>query len=226
LKKIRNWIAGQARNDKEHKFMQKSDKILISYIVIFFMALIWSGIKPYDRFTWYLEVAPAIAAFVILTLTFKKFRFSNFSYFIILVHTIILMIGGHWTYAEVPLFNWLRDIFDMARNNYDRVGHFFQGFGPALVLREIVIRKNVFNGRKWLSAFIIMAVQGGSAIYEIFEAGTAIITGTAATAFLGTQGDVWDTQWDMFMCLAGATIAIVLFSKLQDRYLKYGNIEE
>ncbi len=200
--------------------MLRGSKILISYVVIFFITLLWSGINPHDRLTWYLEVAPAIVAFIILALTFKKFRFSNFSYFIILTHSIILMIGGHWTYAEVPLFNWLKETFNMARNNYDRVGHFFQGFGPALVLREIVIRKIVFNSRKWLSAFIIMAILGGSALYEFFEWWVALLTGEASMAFLGAQGDVWDTQWDMFMCLIGAIIAISLFSKLQNKFLK------
>lgn len=199
--------------------MEKKNKTLVVYSVVFFIALIWSGINPHDRFTWFLEVMPALVAFIILAMTFKKFRFTNFSYFIILLHTIILMIGGHWTYAEVPLFNWLRDTFDLARNHYDRVGHFFQGFGPALVLREIVMRHNVFNSRKWQAAFIVMAVLGASAFYEFVEWWTALISGEAATAFLGTQGDVWDTQWDMFMCFIGAITVLLIFSKLDDKFL-------
>ena len=200
--------------------MPRQNKILIAYIVVFFAALAWSGINPEDQFTWFLEVAPALAVFAILAATFKFFRFSNFSYFIILLHTIILMIGGHWTYAEVPLFNWLKDAFDLARNYYDRVGHFAQGFVPVLVLREIVIRQNVFNGKKWQAAFLVMAVLGASAFYEFFEWWTALLAGASADAFLGTQGDVWDTQADMLMCFIGSVFALVLLSKLQDKYLK------
>lgn len=200
--------------------MNKKDQILSVYIIIFFLGLLWSGINPRDQFTWFLEVVPALVVFVILAVTFKKFRFSNFSYFLILLHAFILMIGGHTTYAEVPLFNWLRDTFDLARNYYDRVGHLAQGFVPALVLREIVVRKNIINGRKWQAAFIIMAVLGGSAFYEFFEWWMALASGEAATAFLGTQGDVWDTQWDMFMCFIGSGIALFLLSKFQDRRLR------
>lgn len=197
----------------------QKNKILTIYIIIFFLGLLWSGINPADRLTWVLEVSPAVLAFIILTATFKKFRFSNFSYFLMLIHSLVLMVGGHTTYAEVPLFNWLRDTFDLARNYYDRVGHFIQGFVPVLVLREIVIRKNVFNSSGWRNAFLVMAVLGGSAFYEFFEWWTALLSGEAATAFLGTQGDIWDTQWDMFLCFIGAVVALSLFSKLQDKYL-------
>jgi putative membrane protein len=201
----------------------RENKILIVYIAVFFLGLLWSGINPRDRLTWFLEVVPALLAFAVLAATFKKFRFSNFSYFLILLHSLILMVGGHTTYAEVPLFNWLRDTFDLARNYYDRLGHFAQGFIPALILREIVIRKNIFNNGKWRPSFIIMAVLGGSAFYELFEWWMALLSGEAATAFLGTQGDVWDTQWDMLMCLIGSIAALSLFAKPQDKYLNKEN---
>lgn len=195
------------------------NKILVIYIVLFFLGLLWSGINPRDQFTWFLEVIPALLVLIILIITYKKFRLSNFAYLLILIHSFILMIGGHTTYAEVSLFNWLRDSFDLARNYYDRVGHFTQGFVPALILREIVIRKNIINGKKWQSAFIVMAVLGGSAFYEFFEWWMALASGEAATAFLGTQGDIWDTQWDMFMCFIGSITALLMLSKFQDKYL-------
>lgn len=198
----------------------KKDRILVIYIAIFFLGLLWSGINPRDQFTWFLEVIPALIVLAILAATFKKFRFSNFSYFLILLHSLILMIGGHTTYAEVPLFNWLRDTFDLGRNYYDRVGHFTQGFVPALIAREIIIRKNIINGWKWQFIFIVMAVLGASAFYEFFEWGMALLTGEAADAFLGTQGDIWDTQWDMFLCFIGSILALLLFGKFQDKHLK------
>lgn len=197
----------------------QKNQTLVIYLILFFLGLLWSGINPRDQFTWFLEVVPALLVLVILAVTYKKFRLSNFAYFLILIHSFILMIGGHTTYAEVPLFNWLRDTFDLARNYYDRVGHFAQGFIPALILREIIIRKNIISGRKWQFGLIIMAVLGGSALYEFFEWAMAIISGEGATAFLGTQGDIWDTQWDMFMCLIGSITALFLLSKFQDKYL-------
>lgn len=201
----------------------QKNQTLVIYLILFFLGLLWSGINPRDQFTWFLEVVPALLALVILALTYKKFRLSNFTYFLILIHSFILMIGGHTTYAEVPLFNWLRDTFDLARNYYDRVGHFTQGFVPALILREIIIRKNIISGRRWQFGFIIMAVLGGSAFYEFFEWAMAVISGEGATAFLGTQGDVWDTQWDMFMCLIGSITALFSLSKFQDKYLNENN---
>lgn len=199
--------------------IEQKNRILFAYVAIFFLGLLWSGINPRDQFTWFLEVVPALIAFAILAATFKKFRFSNLSYFLMLLHSLVLMIGGHTTYAEVPLFNWLRDTFDLARNYYDRVGHFTQGFVPALVLREILLRKNIISGKKWQFALIVMAVLGGSAFYEFFEWWMALLSGEAATAFLGTQGDVWDTQWDMFLCFMGSILALLLLSKIQDRAL-------
>lgn len=180
----------------------------------------WSGIEPHDYFTWFLEVVPALIAFAILYFTRYKFRFSNFIYILICLHAIILMVGGHTTYAEMPLFNWLRDTFDLQRNYYDRLGHFAQGFVPALIAHEIILRKKIIMPRGWRIFFIIFTILGLSAFYEFFEWGMALATGDSATAFLGTQGDVWDTQWDMFMCFMGSLIAILGFSKFQEKQLK------
>lgn len=192
-------------------------KIVIALTVAVF---VWSGIKPHDYLTWFLEVVPALIAFAILAFTYHKFRFSNFIYILICLHAMILMIGGHTTYAEMPLFNWLRDTFDLSRNYYDRLGHFAQGFVPALIANEIIIRKNLINGKAWRMFFIIFTILGFSAFYEFFEWGMALATGDSATAFLGTQGDVWDTQWDMFMCLIGSITALFAFSRLHEKQLE------
>jgi putative membrane protein len=196
--------------------MDKTKKI---YLVIFFAVMIWSGIKPHDYFTWFLEVVPALIALFILFATYKKFQFSNFIYGLILFHSIVLMIGGHWTYAEVPFGFWIQDIFNFSRNHYDRFGHLMQGFVPALVARELIIRNNIIPNRKWMTFFIIFTILGFSAFYEFFEWGMSLATGESATAFLGTQGDIWDTQWDMLMCFVGSILALSLFSKIHDKYI-------
>jgi putative membrane protein len=196
--------------------MDKTKKI---YLIIFFAVLIWSGIKPHDYFTWFLEVVPALIALFILFVTYKKFQFSNFIYSLILFHSIVLMIGGHWTYAEVPFGFWIQDIFNFSRNHYDRFGHLMQGFVPALVARELIIRNNIIPNRKWMTFFIIFTILGFSAFYEFFEWGMSLATGESATAFLGTQGDIWDTQWDMFMCFIGSILSLGFFSKIHDWYL-------
>jgi putative membrane protein len=192
-------------------------KIVIILTVVVF---VWSGIKPHDYFTWFLEVVPALIAFAILALTYKKFRFSNFIYILICFHAMILFVGGHTTYAEMPLFNWLRDTFDLGRNYYDRFGHFAQGFVPALIANEIIIRKKLINEKAWRMFFIIFTILGFSACYEFFEWGMAVATGDSATAFLGTQGDVWDTQWDMLMCLIGSVTALITLSRFQEKKLE------
>ncbi len=196
--------------------MDKTKKVLL---IVFFAVLIWSGIKPHDYFTWFLEVIPALLALVILVTTFKKFQFSNFIYGFILFHSIVLMIGGHWTYAQVPFGFWIRDIFDFSRNHYDRFGHLMQGFVPALVARELIIKNDIIPSRKWMNFFIIFTILGFSAFYEFFEWGMSLATGESAAAFLGTQGDVWDTQWDMLMCFIGSVLALAFFSKIHDWYL-------
>jgi putative membrane protein len=189
-------------------------------ILPFFAVLLWSGISPHDRFTWFLEVAPALIGLAILAATWTRFRFTTMIYTLICLHAIILMIGGKYTYAEVPAFNWLRDHFGLARNYYDRVGHFAQGFVPALVAREVLIRLNVVRGRGWLNGIVLAICLAFSAVYELVEWAAAVLTGERADAFLGTQGDPWDTQWDMFMCSVGAILALLLLSRLHDATLR------
>ena len=185
--------------------------------------LVWSGIAPHDRFTWVLEVMPAVIALAICAWLFPvgRMRFTTLVYTIICVHCIILMIGGKYTYAEMPLFNWLRDHFDLARNYYDRVGHFMQGFSPAIIAREVLLRKQIVRGGdRWLHFIIVSIVLAFSAVYEFVEWWVALATGESATAFLGTQGDPWDTQWDMFMCMCGAILALVFLRGVHDRALQ------
>ena len=200
--------------------MLKQNRILILYIIIFFLALILSGIHPKDQLVWFLEVSPAVMALAILAVSFKKFRFSNLVYFLILVHSIVLMIGGHWTYAEVPFFNWLRDIGIFSRNNYDKVGHFMQGFVPVLVAREVIIRKDIVNGGRWTNFFSIAVVLAASACYEFIEWWISLLSGSRGDAFLGTQGYTWDTQSDMFFCLIGAVAAIMALARIHDRMIR------
>lgn len=171
------------------------------------IVMLWSAIRPHDYFTWFLEVFPVFIALPILVFTYKKFPLSNLVYVLILIHAMILMVGGHYTYAEVPLFNWLRDHFDLGRNYYDRIGHFAQGFVPAMIGREILIRKNVLKEEKWLFFIVCSICLAISACYEFIEWWVALASGQGADAFLGTQGDVWDTQWDMFLALIGAFTA-------------------
>lgn len=185
----------------------------------FLAALIWSGIAPKDRFTWFLEVAPALIALPILIFTRTRFPLTPLVYGLILVHAIILMVGGHYTYAEVPLFDWLRDTFALTRNNYDKVGHFAQGFVPALVAREILIRNAVIRGTAWRNFFIVSFCLAVSAFYELIEWWVALASQEAAEAFLGTQGYAWDTQSDMGWALCGAVLGLVLLGRVHDRQL-------
>jgi putative membrane protein len=194
-------------------------KLIFLWLFLFFFVLIWSAIHPHDIFTWFLEVFPALAGLAVLAITFRSFRFTRMAYWLMLIHSVILMIGGHYTYAEVPLFNWLRDIFHMSRNNYDKVGHFAQGFMPAIITREILIRKSPVKKGKWLFFIVVCICLALSAVYEFIEWWVAVLSGTATESFLGTQGYVWDTQSDMFMALVGAIAALSLLSKLHDREL-------
>jgi putative membrane protein len=189
------------------------------WLTTFFAVFIWSVIKPHDYLTWFLEVFPAIIALVILVGTYRAFKFSHLVYWLILVHAVILMIGGHYTYAEVPLFTWLKDIFALSRNNYDKVGHFAQGFVPAMVAREILIRKSPLKPGKWLFFIVVCICLAISALYELIEWWVAVGTGEAAESFLGTQGDIWDSQSDMFLALIGAISALVLLGKYHDTLL-------
>ena len=189
------------------------------WVFIFGATLLWSAINPEDYFTWALEVAPALVAILVLALTRKHFPLTELAYTLILVHCLILMVGGHYTYAKVPLFDWLRDTFEMQRNNYDKIGHFAQGFIPAIVAREIAIRKNLINGRGWTHFFVVCFCLAFSAFYELIEWWVASMSGESAEAFLGTQGYVWDTQSDMALALIGAIAALLLLAKLHDRQI-------
>lgn len=189
------------------------------WIAIFSIFFIWSGINPKDQFTWLLEVLPTIIGVVVMAMTYKTFKLTPLVYILILIHSIVLMIGGHYTYAEVPFFDYLKDVFNFTRNNYDKVGHFVQGFVPALITREILIRKNVIPDVNWRTFFILCFCLGFSAFYELIEWWVALASGEDAVAFLGTQGYIWDTQSDMGLALLGAIIGLITLSKLHDRQL-------
>lgn len=197
--------------------LEEYRKIKFLWIVIFVVVLIWSGINPKDQFTWLLEVAPAIIGGILMVATYNSFRLTPILYFFILTHCVVLMIGGHYTYAEVPLFDGL---FGSERNNYDKVGHFLQGFVPALLAREILIRKNVVNGDIWRTIIIVSICLAFSAFYELIEWWVAVTTGENAEAFLGTQGYVWDTQSDMGIALFGAMCSLLTLSAFHNTQLK------
>jgi putative membrane protein len=191
----------------------------IVLLVVGALALIVSGIGPADRTTWWLEVFPIFLAVPVLLATRRRFPLTRLLYWLILVHAMILMLGGHYTYAKVPLGFWMEDWFGFARNNYDRIGHFAQGFVPALVAREILLRRSPLTRGKWLFFIVTSICLAVSACYEFVEWGAALAGGSSADAFLGTQGDVWDTQWDMFMALIGALTAQILLARVQDRQI-------
>ncbi|MEJ2401001.1 MAG: DUF2238 domain-containing protein [Xanthomonadales bacterium] len=182
--------------------------------------LAWSAWAPHDYPTWWLEVLPALAGLVILAGTRRAFPLTSLAYALILAHAVILMIGGHYTYAEVPLGDWFRDWTGGTRNNYDKLGHFAQGFVPAIIAREILVRLRVVTRRGWLAVIVVALCLAISAFYELIEWWVALLSGTAAEAFLGTQGYVWDTQSDMFYAFIGATMAVVLLGRLHDRQLR------
>jgi len=191
----------------------------VIWIVLYLSILVWSAINPKDMIIWFLEAGPAIVAGILIVLTYRSFRLTPLLYLFILMHCIILMIGAHYTYAEVPFFDSLSALFDFERNNYDKLGHFFQGLVPALLAREILIRKQVVNGQAWLNLFIVSICLAFSAFYELIEWWTALISEESAEAFLGTQGYIWDTQSDMGWALLGAITTLVVFSKLHNRQL-------
>lgn len=190
------------------------------WLIIFCSVLIWSAISPKEYLTWLLEVFPALIGIAVLIVTRKQFPLTSLLYGLILIHCIVLMIGGHYTYAEVPVFDALKPILGWHRNNYDKVGHFVQGFVPAMIAREILIRKTIINGKAWRNFLIVCVCLALSATYELIEWAAAVIGGGAADAFLGTQGDVWDTQTDMAMALVGAIAALLMLSRCHDRQLK------
>ncbi len=187
------------------------------WLVVYMAVLIWSAIEPKDGFTWFLEVVPALIGLVLLMMTYRQFPLTSLLYVLILAHCIVLMVGGHYTYAEVP---WFNDLFGAGRNNYDKVGHFMQGFVPAILAREILLRKHAVNGKKWLALFVVSICLAFSAFYELIEWWVALATGDDAEAFLGTQGYVWDTQSDMAFALVGAICALVGLSQWHDKQLQ------
>ena len=201
-----------------NKGQPSSLKIL--WLVVFFTVLMWSGIQPKSYFTWLLEVAPALIGLAILAVTYYKFTWSRLTYFLILMHCIVLMVGGHYTYAEVPLFDTIANWFNWERNHYDKLGHFVQGFVPACIARELLLRLNVVKNERWLIAFVVSFCLAFSAFYELVEWWVAIAVGEDAEAFLGTQGYVWDTQSDMFMALIGSAVSLAFFRKWQDASIR------
>ena len=191
--------------------------VLLGLVIVY---LIYTGVCPYDRLTWLMEVLPVILAVPILTLTYQRYKLTDLVYFMIFIHALILMTGGQYTYARVPLGFWLQDWFDLTRNHYDRIGHLAQGFVPAMVAREILVRGQFVNGRKMLALIVVCICLAISAFYELIEWWSALIMGQGADAFLGTQGDPWDTQWDMFLALVGAVTALITLSSFHDRQIE------
>lgn len=192
----------------------------IALLLTFLLILVWSGFRPLDRFVWFLEVFPAIVGAMVLVALYPRVKLTMLVYCLIWLHALVLMLGGHWTYAEMPLFNWLRDEFGLSRNYYDRLGHVMQGAVPAIIAREILLRNEVVNAKRWLFFLVTCICLAVSALYELVEWRVAVGSGTAADAFLATQGDVWDTQWDMFMALCGAIASQLLLMGAHDRQLR------
>lgn len=199
--------------------MDRADGLPVVLLGLDLAALAVSGIHPKDRLTWWLEVAPFLLALPVLVATYRRFRLTALVYVLIALHACVLFLGGHYTYAEVPLGFWAQKAFGLARNDYDRVGHFFQGFVPAMVTREVLLRMTPLRRGAWLSFLVVSVCLAISALYELVEWGAAVTLHQGAEAFLGTQGDPWDTQEDMATALVGAVLALVVFSRIHDRQL-------
>ncbi|MDO8304239.1 DUF2238 domain-containing protein [Herminiimonas sp.] len=204
-------------NKKPADTAQKTALLIAAAALL--MALIVSAIDPYDRLTWLMEVMPALIALPVLAFTYKRFPLTNLLYVLIFIHALILIGGGTYTYARVPLGNWVQDAFSLARNPYDKLGHFWQGLVPALVAKEIFVRGNYVSGKKMVAFLGICVAMAISAWYEVIEWWAALIMGQGADEFLGTQGDQWDTPSDMWLAFLGATVAVVLLARLHDRQL-------
>ena len=198
----------------------KNNRVFFSFLLLTLLGVfLWSSNAPRDRFTWYLEAAPAIIALTLLLLTYRRFPFTRLAYALMWAHAIILLIGAHYTYAEVPPFNWLRDALALSRNHFDRLGHLAQGFVPAIVTREILLRKTPLLPGKMLFFLVTSVCLAASAFYEFIEWWVSLLTGSAGDSFLGTQGDIWDTQWDMFCCFLGAIASQLLLGRMHDRQM-------
>jgi len=188
-------------------------------LILTILALVVSGIRPYERGTWWMEVAPVLIGLPLLIATYRRFSLTPLLYRLLFVHALILMLGGHYTYARVPFGFWVRDLFDLSRNHYDRLGHVAQGFVPAILAREVLLRLSVLRPGKWLFFLVVSVCLAFSAFYELVEWWAALAGGEAADSFLGTQGDPWDTQWDMFLALCGAVASLLLLSRFHDSEL-------
>ena len=197
--------------------LNKYPLILLVVVLLFWL---WSGINPHDsRLTWVLETAPFMIALPIMLFTYKRFPLTSLTYTLIAIHALILMLGGHYSYSKVPLGFWMQDWFGWTRNNYDKIGHFMQGFGPAIYAREIIARTSPVPSGKWLTFMSVTVPLAFSALYEIIEWLASLSNPADTEAFLGTQGYIWDTQTDMFWCLIGSIVALLLLTRLHDKYL-------
>jgi putative membrane protein len=188
-------------------------KLIYTLLGLTVLLLIWSAINPFEYFTWFLEVLPAVIGVLVLIFTFKKFRFTNFVYVLIFFHCVILIVGGHYTYVEVPLFDWMQETFNQTRNNYDKVGHFAQGLVPAMIARELLGRKKVINSNSWLNFVVVCIAMAISVAYEFIEWAVSLGTGEGGDSFLGTQGYIWDTQSDMLYATIGAILTLIIFGE-------------
>lgn len=195
----------------------KEPVVLLAAIVV---ALVVSGVSPHDRLTWSLEVAPVVAAAALLCLTARRFPLTPLAYRLIALHALLLIVGGHYTYERVPLGAWAADAFGWSRNHYDRLGHFVQGFVPAIVAREVLLRRSPLRRGGWTFVLVTSVCLSVSALFEMCEWSAALALGANADAYLATQGDPWDTQWDMFLALVGAALAQLFLSRLHDREIK------
>ena len=203
--------------------MMRREGILIFFLITIFALLVVTAVKPYDRSTWFMEVAPVLIAGPVLVLTYRRFPLTSLLYMLIVLHAIVLITGGAYTYARVPFGFWLEDAFSFSRNPYDRIGHFLQGFVPVLLAREILLRGRYVSNRRMAAFLSICVAMAISAWYELIEWAAALILGQAAHDFLGTQGDPWDTQWDMFMCFVGSVVALLSLSREHDRQIEKMN---
>lgn len=199
--------------------MQSDRKLIFFYLASYLTILGWSALEPHDYFTWFLEVVPALMGIAVLAHTYQRFPLTRMAYTLIWLHAIILTVGGHYTYAHVPLGDWVRDALGQSRNNYDKLGHLAQGFVPAIIARELFLRLRVVTRRGWLNFIVVSVCLAISAFYELIEWWVAELTGEGAQEFLGTQGYVWDTQSDMFLAMVGAIAALALLSKWHDKQL-------
>jgi putative membrane protein len=200
--------------------MKSAPRTHLALLLTVIGVILWSAWRPHDRFTWWLEVTPGLVGLAILLATYRRFRFTTLCYTLIALHICVLCVGGHYTYARVPLFDWLRPLFAWQRNNYDRLGHFMQGFVPAIIAREVIIRFGVLARNNWLPFLVVSICLAISAFYELIEWWTALFSGGAANDFLGSQGDVWDTQSDMCVALIGAIVALTVLSAVHNRAIR------